>query len=430
MVAIPSHQQSQPTRAVRVVLVGDSTVTDDSGWGAGFGQLALESVEVINLAANGRSSKSYMDEGRWKEALARCGHDHLIQFGHNDEPGKGPERETDPETTFRANIVRYVEEARGIGATPVLVTSLVRRIYNEDGTIETTQTPYVTVVRAIALEKNVPLVDLHAISKTDAERPATTSRTLSPRDDKGVSIARPQCQGGASLDASSSTRCAPQSLRWRPCSSRRHHDAGRVRHSSVPTMTHGRVLVAEARAAAARGLWSAFTAMAKRRHPDGAAAGDSRGWRGRSSRFRRCTASTTAGPAGDRLLDDARGSGKRDGRRRRLCRDRPRGRARTTLHGPWRCSPVSPRVWPWPPAQPVAAPGARAGIVAVAWGCPAGLLQDPRSRVPGTVLIVSGRQGRVILTAERGRARLPFTPPTSCFARCSVEREPRVASSQ
>ena len=168
-------------------MVGDSTVTDDSGWGAGFRQLAAERVEVVNLAANGRSSKSFIDEGRWKDALARRGDYYLIQFGHNDEPGKGPERETDPETTFRANIVRSVDEARGIGATPVLVTSLVRRIYSEDGTIKTTQTAYVTVVRAIAREKKVPLVDLHAISKADAEQAGEDVwADLSPRDEKGA----------------------------------------------------------------------------------------------------------------------------------------------------------------------------------------------------------------------------------------------------
>jgi pectinesterase len=184
---VSAAAQSQPTRPVRIVLVGDSTVTDDSGWGAGFRQLALDPMEVINLAANGRSSKSYIDEGRWKDALARRGNYYFIQFGHNDEPGKGPERETDPETTFRANIVRYVEEARGIGATPVLITSLVRRTYNEDGTIRTTQTPYVTVVRAVAREKDVPLVDLHAISRADAEQAGDDVwADLSPRDDKGV----------------------------------------------------------------------------------------------------------------------------------------------------------------------------------------------------------------------------------------------------
>ena len=177
--------QGQPA-PIRVVLVGDSTVTDDSGWGAGFRKLVGGTVEVINTAANGRSSKSFIDEGRWKEALAKHGNYYLIQFGHNDEPGKGPERETDPKTTFRANISRYVDEARAIGAKPVLVTSLVRRIYNEDGTIRTTQTPYVEAVRALAAEKNVPLADLHAITTADAEHAGDEVwADLSPRDDKG-----------------------------------------------------------------------------------------------------------------------------------------------------------------------------------------------------------------------------------------------------
>ena len=171
---------------IRIVLVGDSTVTDDSGWGGGFRKLVTGGAEVINTAANDRSSKSFIDEGRWKEALAKRGNYYLIQFGHNDEPGKGPERETDPKTTFRANMARYVDEARAIGAKVVLVTSLVRRIYNEDGTIRTTQTPYVDAVRALAVEKSVPLVDLHAITSADAEHAGDEVwADLSPRDDKG-----------------------------------------------------------------------------------------------------------------------------------------------------------------------------------------------------------------------------------------------------
>jgi pectinesterase len=171
---------------IRIILVGDSTVTDESGWGLGFRQLATRETEVINLAAGGRSSKSFIDEGRWKEALSKKGHYYLIQFGHNDEPGKGPERETDPATTYRQNMARYVDEARAIGAMPVLVTSLVRRHYNEDGTIRTTQTPYVEVVRALAAEKRAPLVDLHAITLADAEHAGDDVwADLSPRDDKG-----------------------------------------------------------------------------------------------------------------------------------------------------------------------------------------------------------------------------------------------------
>jgi pectinesterase len=171
---------------LRIVLVGDSTVTDDAGWGRGFRELAASGVEVVNLAAHGRSSKSYLDEGRWADALSKKGQYYLIQFGHNDEPGKGPERETDPRTTFRQNIGRYVDEVRASAAVPVLVTPLVRRLYNEDGTIRTSQTPYVEAVRAVAAAKNVPLVDLHAVSRADAEHAgADVWADLSPVDEKG-----------------------------------------------------------------------------------------------------------------------------------------------------------------------------------------------------------------------------------------------------
>ena len=171
---------------VRIVLVGDSTVAEDSGWGPGFRRLAREGVEVINVAANGRSSRSFVDEGLWAKALAAHGQYYLIQFGHNDEPGKGPERETDPKTTFRTFMSRYVDESRTAGATPVLVTSLVRRIFNTDGTIKTTQTPYVEAVRALASEKHVPLIDLFEISRADAEHAGDDVwADLSPRDDKG-----------------------------------------------------------------------------------------------------------------------------------------------------------------------------------------------------------------------------------------------------
>ena len=83
-------------------------------------------------------------------------------------------------------MARYVDDVRAIGARPILVTSLVRRLYKEDGTIRTTQTSYVEVVRALAAEKKVPLVDLHAISLADAENAGDDVwADLSPRDEKG-----------------------------------------------------------------------------------------------------------------------------------------------------------------------------------------------------------------------------------------------------
>lgn len=143
--------ETQTPPPVRVVLVGDSTVTDDAGWGAGFRELAKRGVEVVNMAASGRSSKSFIDEGLWAKALEQHGQSYLFQFGHNDEPGKGPERETDPGTTYRAFMARYVDESRAIGAKPILVTSLVRRLFNDDGTIRTTQRP---VRRSRACSRN------------------------------------------------------------------------------------------------------------------------------------------------------------------------------------------------------------------------------------------------------------------------------------
>jgi pectinesterase len=156
---------------VRIVLVGDSTVTDDSGWGLGFKQLIDAGAVVINTAANGRSSKSFIDEGRWRGALAERGDYYLIQFGHNDEPGKGPARETTPATTFTANLTRFVADARAQGAVPILVTPLVRRTFAVGARqIVSTQGPYAAATRAVAAAAQVPLVDLFARSMDMAER--------------------------------------------------------------------------------------------------------------------------------------------------------------------------------------------------------------------------------------------------------------------
>ena len=119
-----------PTRPVHLVLVGDSTATDELGWGTGFKQFVNERATVTNTAKNGRSSKSFIAEGHWTRALALNGDYYLIQFGHNDQPGKGPDRETDPATTFTQNMARYVDEVRALGAKPILVTSLTRRNFD------------------------------------------------------------------------------------------------------------------------------------------------------------------------------------------------------------------------------------------------------------------------------------------------------------
>ncbi len=159
-----------PATLLRIVLVGDSTVNVDAGWGPGFVRFLTGPVECINAGANGRSSKSYRDEGRWEKALALKGNYYLFQFGHNDEPGKGPARETDPNTTYYTNMLRYVEETRAIGAKPVLITSMTRRKFDKNGKIKDSLGPYVEAVRRLAKAEHVPLVDLNASSITLCEK--------------------------------------------------------------------------------------------------------------------------------------------------------------------------------------------------------------------------------------------------------------------
>src|SRR6187397_1234906 len=160
-----------PGQHVRIALVGDSTVAEGGGWGPGFRAAFGPEVEVLNFAQNGRSSKSFRIEGFWDPALAAKPHYVLIQFGHNDGPGKGPDRETDPATTYRANMTRYVDEARASGAVPILVTSIVRRNQTPDGKVKTdTLMPYVDEVRRLAAAKRILLMDMYALTLAQCER--------------------------------------------------------------------------------------------------------------------------------------------------------------------------------------------------------------------------------------------------------------------
>jgi lysophospholipase L1-like esterase len=172
---------------IKVVLVGDSTVNDEGGWGPGFRVSFGPEVQIVNLALNGRSSKSFRDEGAWAKVVPEKPNFVLIQFGHNDVAGKGPERETDPATTYRANMERFVDEVRASGATPVLVTSIVRRNFDSAGKFKPDSlVPYVEAVRRLAAERQVALIDLYTLTREQAERlGATGSEELGRLDAQG-----------------------------------------------------------------------------------------------------------------------------------------------------------------------------------------------------------------------------------------------------
>lgn len=172
LVAAPltAHAQEPMFKAPKVVLVGDSTTAVGSGWGGSFCAKHVSSnLACVNLGRGGRSSRTYREEGSWALALKEMTSGGfaqtyvLIQLGHNDQPGR-PERSTDLATEFPANIKRFVEEARAAGATPVLVTPLIRRQF-KDGQVFDDLAPWADAVRKVAAETHTPLVDLHRLSK-------------------------------------------------------------------------------------------------------------------------------------------------------------------------------------------------------------------------------------------------------------------------
>lgn len=157
--------------AKKIVLVGDSTTQVNSGWGGAFCSHHVTSFTVcVNLGHGGRSTYSYRAEGSWDNALAEMktpGYTAtyvLIQFGHNDQPGK-PGRSTNLETEFPANLRAYVKEARQAGAVPVLLTPLTRRDF-VNGRLRDDLGPWAEKIRAVAAEMKVPLIDLYARSQT------------------------------------------------------------------------------------------------------------------------------------------------------------------------------------------------------------------------------------------------------------------------
>ncbi|WP_226427080.1 rhamnogalacturonan acetylesterase [Xanthomonas sp. NCPPB 2865] len=156
--------------ASKIVLVGDSTTAVQGGWGPSFcAQHVTSFLSCLNLARGGRSTSNYRAEGSWEIALheLRSGGYRqvyvLIQFGHNDQPGK-PGRSTDLATEFPANLRRYVVEARAAGAIPVLVTPLTRRQFAR-GQLLDDLAPWAEATRTLAQELQVPLIDLHARSR-------------------------------------------------------------------------------------------------------------------------------------------------------------------------------------------------------------------------------------------------------------------------
>ena len=125
----------QPDHKITVYTIGDSTMANkdttngnpERGWAQGLQEFFdADRVIVENHAANGRSSRSFFDEGRWKPIVDKLkpGDYVFIQFGHNDEKAEDPKRYTDPKSSYRDFLTAYVNDTRAKGAYPVLMTPL------------------------------------------------------------------------------------------------------------------------------------------------------------------------------------------------------------------------------------------------------------------------------------------------------------------
>jgi lysophospholipase L1-like esterase len=160
--------------AIRVILVGDSTMATRSGYGDAFCARFTPQVECINLARGGRSTSSFRAEGRWDEVQRllkeRAGYRAtyvLVQFGHNDQPGK-PGRSTDFVTEFPVNMARYAHETKALGGVPVLVTPLTRRTFHGPY-LHNDLAPWADATRKAAAREHAALLDLNADSHAAVE---------------------------------------------------------------------------------------------------------------------------------------------------------------------------------------------------------------------------------------------------------------------
>jgi lysophospholipase L1-like esterase len=161
-----------PKKKIKVWLIGDSTMSvkevkarPETGWGMPFVYFWDSTVTVDNRAMNGRSTRTFMEEKRWDPVVNNLqeGDYVFIQFGHNDEvPTK---KSYVPEKDFMANLIKYVTDTRNKKANPVLITPVARRKFDSSGHIQETHAVYAQIVRDVAKENNIPLIDLSEKSK-------------------------------------------------------------------------------------------------------------------------------------------------------------------------------------------------------------------------------------------------------------------------
>jgi lysophospholipase L1-like esterase len=170
-ILLNSSFAQEQEKFIDIFLIGNSTMADkpysngnpEKGWGQIFPLYFKKGIRIENHAVNGRSTKSFIEEGRWEKVLEEItsGDYIIIEFGHNDAKKEDPNRFADAQTDYRKNLVKFINETRSKSGIPVLATPIVRRRFDEKGNFYDVHGDYPTVVRELAKKFNVPLLDLH-----------------------------------------------------------------------------------------------------------------------------------------------------------------------------------------------------------------------------------------------------------------------------
>lgn len=170
-----NQQKVEAQQQITIYTIGDSTMADkinpsenpEHGWVQVLPQFFNSYVSIDNRAVNGRSTRSFIAEKKWEAVLKtlKKGDYVFIQFGHNDQKVNDPKRYTNPHSAYRKNLIKFVIETREKGATPILFSSIVRRKFNEYGTLVDTHGLYPMEMRLVAQQYGVEFIDLQYLTE-------------------------------------------------------------------------------------------------------------------------------------------------------------------------------------------------------------------------------------------------------------------------
>ena len=155
-------------KKVTIFMAGDSTMSikppekrPETGWGMPFAEMFKKGIKIENKAANGRSTRTFISEGKWQSIIDNVteGDYVMIQFGHNDQSKEKIDRYTSLED-YKINLEKFIAETRAKKATPILLTPVVRRRFDKEGKFYDAHGEYPNVVRLVAKESNVLLIDM------------------------------------------------------------------------------------------------------------------------------------------------------------------------------------------------------------------------------------------------------------------------------